>query len=253
MLDRQGSHARRLGHCIVALALALPIAPVLAQRFVVGPTTIEVLGPTAFRGNMRTFLDVYCVELPQPERIRSFSEGLLGDNGAISYYRAHYPDERLSAYIVTSTLPDDLDEHSDFDAQVRRERQNAANVNAASGTERYRVRVRPGHPQPVVEVAIANIGEDDGNTPFPIARSLYVEVDTPPHTRSAHRLFARGRNRYEVATLGVPAAPDAAGFAALERRLDELADQLTRSIQQCDVTRHAATPRTTNEPGQRTP
>jgi len=224
---------------LLALSALAHLPASQAQEFVEGPNTIELYGPTAFPGGRHAFQDVYCVQLPQHERIRSISEGLLG-NGGISYFRAVYPEDRLSAYIVTSTLPADLSESSDFDEHIRSEQRNAAAVNAASRTERYRVQVRPGHPQPVLEVAIVNIGEALDGTPFPVARPLYAEVDTPPHTRSAHRIFVRGSNRFEIATLGVPAAPDSAGFAALERKLDELADQVTRSIQQCDITKPGA-------------
>ena len=253
---RLSVHGRALftatASCLLAVS-ALGYLPTLrAQEFTQGPNTIELYGPTAFPGGRYAFQDVYCVQFPQHERIRSISEGLLG-NGGISYYRAVYPDERLAAHIVTSTLPADLDERSDFEAQLHREQQNATIANAASDGERYRVRVRPGHPQPVLEVAITNIGEALDNTPFPIARPLYAEADTPPHTRSAHRVFVRGKNRFEIAILGQPAAPDAAGFARLERRMDELADQLTHSIQQCDITRSSAAPHASNEHGQRTP
>lgn len=238
--------------CLLALSVLAYLPASRAQEFVEGPNTIQLFGPTGLPTGRYAFQDVYCVQFPQHERIRSVTEGLLG-NGGISYYRAVYPDEKLAAHIVTSALPADLDERTDFDAQLRREQQNATNVNAASSTERYRVRVRPGHPQPVMEVTIANIGEALDNTPFPVARPLHAEADTPSHSRSAHRIFVRGRNRFEVALLGVPATPDAAGFATLERRLDELADQLTRSIQQCDLTQTPAAPHATIEHGQRTP
>lgn len=238
--------------CLLALSALAYLPALQAQEFIEGPNTIALYGPTAFPGGWHAFQDVYCVQFPQHERIRSISEGLLG-NGGISYFRVVYPEDRPSAYVVTSTLPADLDERSDFDAQLRREQQNATLVNAASSSERYRVRIRPGHPQPVLEVAITNIGEALDNTPFPIARPLYTEADAPPHTRSAHRIFVRGRNRLEVAVLGQPAAPDATGFATLERRLDELADQLTRSIQQCDLTQSPPEQHAPNEHGQGTP
>lgn len=218
--------------CLLVLSALAYLPALRAQEFIEGPSTIALYGPTAFPSGRHAFQDVYCVELPQHERIRSISEGLLG-NGGISYFRAVYPEDLVSAYVVTSTLPADLDERSDFDAQLHREQQNATVVNTASGSERYRVQVRAGHPQPVLEVAITNIGEARDNTPFPIARPIYAEADTPPHTRSVHRIFVRGRNRFEVALLGQPAAPDAAGFATLERRLDELADQITESVQRC--------------------
>ena len=184
------------------------------------------------------FLDVYCIDMPRLRPATDVVHGLLG-GGAISFYRLRYQND-LSAYVVTSTVPKDRTPADDYRLLLRREQDNARAVNAVASTERYRVDTATSSFGPIVRLRLLNIGPDDPDEPFPVARRLLDAPDEPLRSLSVHRLFVHGGSRYEIAVLGVPA--DGESPAALEARAIRLADAMVTSLQTCTAKLQAGEP-----------
>lgn len=184
-----------------------------------------------------TFLDVYCIDMPPIRPARDVVHGTLG-GGAISFYRLRYEND-MSAYVVTSTLPRDRSPADEYRGLLQREYDNSRAVTAVASADRYRVDTGTSSFGPTVRLRLLNIGDDDPDAPFPVARPLLNAPDEPLHSLSVHRLFVHGGSRYEIAVLGVPAVGEAR--AALETRATELADAMVDSLQTCTAAMEART------------
>ncbi|GAB3346541.1 hypothetical protein [Lysobacter tyrosinilyticus] len=229
-------HGKTLGgvfRCAVVLVTLACLPAAYGQEFSQGPLNQEFLRGRPWNG-LYAFQDVYCLRFPDAGGVSATTEGLLANDG-ISYFRAVYEEEQIEAFVVSSMVPKDRTAADEFDRLLRNEKDNAARVNASTGRDRYQVNSRIGSLQPLIAVSIAGIDEYDGGTGrFPIARPLLANDTAPPYPHSAHRIFVRDGNRFEVAVLGIAPKPDAPEAAAqLERRLDLLADRITKSVQRC--------------------
>lgn len=209
----------------------LPFA--FGQEFSQGPLNQEFLRGRPWNG-LYAFQNVYCLRFPDAQGVSSTTEGLLANDG-ISYFRAVYEEQEIKAFVVSSMVPKDRTATDEFDRLLRDEKDNAARVNAMTGRDRYQVTSNTSSAQPTIVVRIAGIDEYDGGTGrFPIARPLLANDAAPPYPHSAHRIFVRDDNRFEVAVLGIATqsnTPDA--NARLDRRLSLLADKITASVQRC--------------------
>lgn len=218
---------------VLLLALTTPGGANAQQRSVRGWTD----GPYQAKGTGGSqallfdwrFLDVYCIDMPRLHPAEDVVYGTLG-GGAISYYRLRYQDGP-SAFVVTSTVPKDRTPSDEYNLQLRREQDNARSIGAATSPDRYRVDTGTSAFGPTVRVRLLNIGLDDPDEPFPVARPLLNVPDEPLYSLSVHRLFVHGGNRYEIAVLAVPAEGESR--AALEARADRLADSMVTSLQTC--------------------
>ena len=181
------------------------------------------------------FLDVYCIDMPAFGPARDVVHGTLG-GGAISFYRLRYEND-LSAYVVTSTVPKDRSTADEYRRLLQREYDTARAVTAIASVERYRVDTGTSPFGPTVRMRLLNIGEDDPDEPFPVARPLLNVPDEPLYSLSVHRLFVHGGSRYEIAVLGAPAEGE--GRAALETRATKLADTMVDSLQTCTAAMEA--------------
>ena len=182
-----------------------------------------------------TFLDVYCIDMPPLRPARDVVHGTLG-GGAISFYRLRYEND-LSAYVVTSTVPKDRSPADEYRILLQREYDTARAVAAVASAERYRVDTGTSSFGPTVRMRLLNLGDDDPDEPFPVARPLLNAPDEPLRSLSVHRLFVHGGSRYEIAVLGVPT--DGETRAALESRATRLADTMVDSLQTCTAAMEA--------------
>ncbi len=228
-LSRAWVRARQATTAVLML-LAASSAAAEQYEFSTGPDT-RTWPDRAWSGD-RAFLDVYCVQFPDPGAIGSTSEGLLKGNG-ISYFRAVY-NSGVAAHIVTSTIPRGRSETEEFAMLLDREQNNAAATASASSADRYQVRSGKSAWGPVIQLRLANVAQSPPDGPFPITRTLFASDDAP-YTRSSHRLFVKGSNRFEVAVLGVPKTQTEADLPELEQRLEKLADRLMSSLQNCKI------------------
>lgn len=222
------STSRRPRHFLAAaLLLALPALPVAAQQYTwsTGPVSAHAPDGVAQPLARWQFLDVYCVDFPHDAPATGVTRGLMNGD-AISFYQADHPDG-LHSYIVTSTLPPGRSAAQDLAAQRDNERRNAAVIAEAASADRYQVQTRPSDWGEVVSLDLVNVGQADGNGPFPLTRPL-MHAAQPLHSQSSHRIFSRGNNRFEVAVLDQ--APQA---AASPSRAAALADQLMHGLQAC--------------------
>ena len=178
------------------------------------------------------FLDVYCIDMPPFRPAKDVVHGTLG-GGAISFYRLRYEND-LSAYVVTSTVPKDRSPADEYQTLLQREYDTA---RAVASADRYRVDTGTSPFGPTVRMRLLNIGEDDPDEPFPVARPLLNVPDEPLYSLSIHRLFVHGGSRYEIAVLGVPTRGEAR--AALEARATQLADTMVDSLQTCTAAMEA--------------
>lgn len=227
----------RAWHVLIAvtaiLSTALPFQVDAQQRSVRGwadgPYQVKGTGGAQSLLLEWKFLDVYCIEMPPFRPAKDVVHGTLG-GGAISFYRLRYEND-LSAYVVTSTVPKDRSPADEYQALLQREYATARAVTAVASADRYRVDTGTSPFGPTVRLRLLNIGEDDPDEPFPIARPLLNVADEPLYSLSVHRLFVHGGSRYEIAVLGMPTEGEAR--TALEARATRLADTMVDALQTC--------------------
>lgn len=213
-------------------------APLAAETYTwsEGPTTTDysrLAMPASVPATVvRSFLDVYCMEVPLPEQIESVREGMLNNN-SLSYYRVVYRFN-IAAHIVTSMVPVGRTQSEEFDIQLKREQNNAETVGRGTEPSRYTVSTSQSAWGPVVDMRIVNIQPNTPDGPFPLSRVLLADSKGPPHTISLHKLFARGANRFEIALIGAPLTPDVPGVQlAMEETMLRLAEAYVASLQKC--------------------
>lgn len=216
---------QRLAACAMIASLWPAAATAAEYSFSEGPTTATWTG-SEWHGR-HTLPGVYCLRFPHPERARSFSEGLLNGN-AISFVRVSYAD-RLAAYVVTSTLPPGRTAAAEIQRLQDIERRSAE----ATGS-RYHVSLSGNGFGPVIELQLDDVVEESPAGPFPLVRAQLEHVEGRPVSRSAHRLFVRGPDRFEVAVLGAANATSAAdGGTALAQKVTAFADETLAALQDC--------------------
>lgn len=201
-------------------------------EFSYGPYGVDIQG-NGWSGH-HSFQDVYCVDFPDPGSVSSLEEGML-KGGAISYFRAGYPGP-TAAYIVTSTIPNGRSETEEISRLLANEQQGMRSINAAPPSNRYLVDTRQSPWGTTIRLQLSDIVEDPPEGPFPLVRYFYLGEGAKQRLRSAHRIFVKGSNRFEIAVLGALNATDPAEVEiALKARIGKLADQLTDSLQQCEL------------------
>lgn len=224
--------------CATLLA-ALPFQGDAQQRSVrgwaEGPYQLKATGGAQSLLFEWKFLDVYCIDMPPFRPATDVVHGTLG-GGAISFYRLRYEND-LSAYVVTSTVPKDRSAADEYRILLQREQESARAVASVASSERYRVDTGTSSFGPTVKLRLLNLGDDDPDEPFPVARPLLDAPDEPLHSLSVHRLFVHGGSRYEIAVLGVPAQGESR--TALEARATQLADTMVDSLQTCTAAMEA--------------
>lgn len=223
--ERATRWRQRLTAGAMIASLWAAAAPAAEYGFSEGPTTATRTG-SEWHGR-HALPGVYCLRFPHPERARSFSEGFLNGN-AISFVRVSYAD-RLATYVVTSTLPPGRTADVEFQRLQDMQRHDA---EAAGG--RYRVALSGNGFGPVIELQLDGVVEETPAGPFQLVRAQLQRVEGRPVSRSAHRLFVRGPDRFEVAVLGAADATSAADDGmALAQKVTAFADELLATLQDC--------------------
>lgn len=221
---------------IALLAVAILFSPsyltAKEYEFSYGPHGVDIQG-NGWSGH-HAFLGVYCVDFPDPSLVSNLEEGLLKGN-AISYFRAAYPGP-TAAFIITSTIPAGRTEAEEIERLLENEQHGMRTVNAAPPGNRYQVTTGQSPWGPVIRLLLSDILENSPEGPFPLARHFYFADDERQRLRSAHRIFLKGSNRFEIAVLGaLETTHSEAAPHALSERLESLADELLVSLQQCKL------------------
>jgi hypothetical protein len=193
--------------------------------FTEGPLTVEWFGRNPWDGAY-ALAGVYCVRFPAASNVTDYTEG-FGNRNAVSFLRVTY-NNRMAAYVVTSTLPAGITAEEELANLQRSEQANARAVG-----ERLAVTAVQAPLGQAIGLRMTNIVESSPAGIFPVERPLLANAE-PLISMSVHRLFTRGPDRFEVAVLGVPDNPaDPQASAQLERKLTEMADAVLVSLQTC--------------------
>jgi hypothetical protein len=239
---RQARTRPRLGRlgplpALLGLASIAVAPPSLAQqyRFSTGPWKIEVFGKIKQLIKRQSFPEpaIYCFDLPDSLVAKTTTFGLLNGN-AITF--ADYPDpaNQLTAFVVTSTLPAGQTPEADFKALLAADR---ASEETIGDRRRFAVSTGLSAWGPTIQLRMRNVAASTDDGWFPLTRGLYQDGDGPRYTRSTHRLFMRGAQRFEVAVLGKPKKPgDEASEAATLTLIEKVVDEITDSLQRCTST-----------------
>jgi hypothetical protein len=219
---------------LLGLASIAVASPSQAQqyRFSTGPWKIEVYGQFKQLIKRQSFPEpaIYCFDLPDSLVAKTTTFGLLNGN-AITF--ADYPDltNQLTAFVVTSTLPEGQTPEADFKALLATDR---ASEGAIGDRRRFAVSTGQSAWGPTIQLRMRNVAASTDDGRFPLTRGLYKDGDGPPYTRSTHRLFMRGTHRFEVAVVGNPKLPgDEASEAATLALIEKVVDEITDSLQRC--------------------
>lgn len=139
------------------------------------------------------FLDVFCLQTPEPADVATLTEVMLNNN-TLYYSRIDYPDRNLSLYVVTSTMPPDLSREAEHAAQWALAQQYVAQIpsHADAGV----VESPLGRS---VRLRLRNVEEGDDRILFPFDRRFGGELDSPLHALAVHRLFSHNGSRIELA------------------------------------------------------
>lgn len=216
---------RRLAACAMIASLWCTTANAEEYRFVDGPLTAT--WTAGHWPGEHELPGVYCLRFPHPERAKSYTTGFL-NGGAISFIRVDYPDD-IGAYVVTSTIPAGRTAATEFQRLQDIERRMA---DASGG--RFHVSLSGQGFGPAIELQMHDLVAETPAGPFPMMRVQRKRVEGRPVSRSAHRLFVRGPDRFEVAVLGAADATSAAdGGKALAQKVTAFADELLAALHDC--------------------
>jgi hypothetical protein len=182
--------------------------------------------PGSWNGTHR-LPQVYCLTFPAAGTAIEMGHGFY-NRGGIYLTQVLYPD-RVAAFIVASTIPAGRSASEEVSRLLALERQAEAaygvSYNIAKGETAF---------GPTVTLRIKDVAPQGRGGPFPLVRALVRPAKAPIETLSVHRLFARGPDRFEVATFQL--APEGANEsieAAMTERLTGLADRIVQSLQEC--------------------
>lgn len=229
---------KRKTHIPIVLALAGIVSAsqaAHAQGYQLSGKSYEMTWPKgAWNGSMG-FPKVYCAQAPSPEQAQTFIQAMFNGN-AIYVGKILYPDNVLLA-LVFSSLPPGRTAEEDISKQLADNKATQARAVAASLT--YEVNELQSQFGLMVALRMNNAESDSPNTgPFPLARRLMSRQDGALASMSVHRVFAKGRDRFEVAAMQV--LPQASTNPSVEKevheRLEKLVEQLTTSLQECTLT-----------------
>jgi hypothetical protein len=169
----------------------------------------------------------YCVNFPAADTAVALGHGFY-NRGGVYLTQVLYPG-KVGAFIVASIIPKGRSANEEVSRLLAMEK----NAEAVYGIN-YNITQADTAFGPTVNLMIKDVAPRGRTAPFPLIRAMIRPAKAPIESLSVHRLFARGSNRFEVATLQV--APDGATEAteaAMTERLTGLADRIVQSLQEC--------------------
>jgi hypothetical protein len=169
----------------------------------------------------------YCVDFPAADTAIELGHGFY-NRGGIYLTQVLYPG-KAGAFIVASTIPKGRSANEEVSRLLAMEK----NAEAVFGIN-YNIVQSETAFGPTVNLMVKDVAPRGRTAPFPLIRAMLRPAKAPIESLSVHRLFARGSNRFEVATLQL--APEGANEgteAAMTERLTALADRIVQSLQEC--------------------
>ncbi|MDB5900704.1 MAG: hypothetical protein JWP41_4306 [Ramlibacter sp.] len=218
---------QRLRPFLLALAASSLCLCAAAQNFeLAGQWRSAKWTPGSWNG-MHRLPQVYCLTFPAAGTVMGTGHGFY-NKGGIYLTQVLYPD-RVVASIVASTIPAGRSASEEISRLLATETQ----AEAAYGVS-YNITQGETAFGATVSLRIKDVAPESRGGPFPLVRALIRPAKAPIETLSVHRLFARGSNRFEVATFQMaPEGANAGTEAAMTERLAGLADGIVRSLQEC--------------------
>jgi hypothetical protein len=219
---------------LVTITLSAPASPQTYQ--LEGNWHIAKWKPGSWHGEHR-LASVYCLKFPAANSAIELGHGFYNRN-TIYLTQVLYP-EKTGAFIVTSSMPAGRSADEEITRLLSLER----NAEAAYGIP-YNITEMQSLFGRTIGMRIRNVSPQGGNAPFPLVRAMIRSPRAPVETLSVHRIFVRGPNRFEVATLQLaPPAASEVTEAEMTRRLTVLADEIVSSLQSCTGSMPVMTPR----------
>lgn len=175
-----------------------------------------------------SFQNVYCVKFPHPEVAVDLAYALY-NGGSIYLASVVYPDN-LAASIVVSTIPPGRTPEFEVsrlaDGERQAERAYGVSYNINEFTTAF---------GPTIGLRINNVASrSPDKEPFPLVRPIFSVPKESIRSMSVHRIFVRGLDRFEVATLQLAGQPtNESTESEMTARLTLLADELVSSLQSC--------------------
>jgi hypothetical protein len=212
---------------LVLLAILAPTFPSTAQTYQLeGKWYTATWTPGSWHGEHK-FPPVYCVTFPRPQTALELGHGFYNRN-AIYLTQVMYP-ENTGAFIVVSSLPAGRGAEEEITRLLSVERA----AEAAYGTTYGITEMQTGFGR-AIGLKIRNVAPQAGKTPFPLVRPIIRQARAPIESLSVHRIFVRGPDRFEVATLQLaPATANELTETEMTERLTALADEIVSSLQSC--------------------
>jgi hypothetical protein len=211
---------------ILLAAITLPVSAFPQAYELSGKWYTMQWTPGSWHGEHR-LPPVYCVKFPRPQTALELGHGFYNRN-AIYLTEVMYP-ENTGAFVVVSSIPAGRTADEEVTRLLSVEKAaEAAYATSYDITESQTLFGR------TIGLKIRNVAPQAGKTPFPLVRGIIRQARPPIETLSVHRIFVRGADRFEVATLQLaPAAAKESTEAEMTERLTALADEIVSSLQSC--------------------
>ena len=173
------------------------------------------------------FHDVYCVEFPEPENAVGMNEQAYKGN-AINLVRVIYKDN-IMINIVASTLPEGRSASEEIERLHEMEKRSEEAYQ-----HNYNISLTQGKFGSVIGLRIKNVAPAGSDAVFPLVRPLYQTAEESIRSMSAHRLFVRGADRFEIAVFqAAPSQPDRHAEREMTHRVTKLADETLQAFEEC--------------------
>lgn len=175
------------------------------------------------------FPNVYCLTFPNSSQAKSVRSAYLKNN-AIYLVHVSYPN--MIAAIAVSTIPKEQTSKQAFNKILKNERSNELKLKNSP----IDYTVEQGNSDFGQTISITATNSRDGNKrgPFPLVRSFISSKENTLLSMSAHKLFIRGHDRFELAVIKrAPQNSDRDTKITMKKNLTSFVEQMSKSLQQC--------------------
>lgn len=194
---------------------------------------MEFLGSKKWDGKFQ-FPNVYCLTFPMSNETNSWEQSFY-KNGAIILVDAFYPEQTI-ATVTVSSIPDSQNPQEAIGKIKSRELENEKKLSDSGII--YKVSESTTKFGQTISIIDSNPVLKTANGPFPLIRSFLINQEVkgkqPLLSMSAHRLFVRGHDRFEISVIQINLQKlESLSEVNVSSRLNSMADEMLTSLQEC--------------------
>jgi len=176
----------------------------------------------------------YCGKIPNPQNTTKRTIGIYGENRNIFMERLSYK-ENILLTIVIGNLSKGFSAEEDHKNTLAVQLNSRKKTLAQAPHAVIEVSEDTGNRWPTVGLRYNNVVSDTPEVgPFPLVKQIGFNFEPSFNSMAVHRMFSRGRFRYEIAAMQPAPEPITdTSEREMKERLTSIVDATTQSLQEC--------------------